>query len=235
MEKKSRTPFLDGIRKAFKTNNFLKKMTKLNLDSKSKELNRTSQIAFVSALMTAAISINPVMDRFISWILVVAGAAFILAFSNLSSTVEILPKWTLISGMIGLAITGIIGFIAKYTAMSLHSTLAASEVFQDNFLLFATQHEKSKLELLEEANKHGVELEDKPDPEVFSEALKEVFGEIEGTKIMKSLSDCYANPLKGMKESIDKLNKQRNYSVLTVVSFIITAVVLFIGIAISLI
>lgn len=206
-----------------------------NVQNKLKELERRTQVHFVSALLNASMSSSPIIDRFISWLLAVTGAIFILAFSNLASTTTVLPEWLVIVGVIGFLITAILGFLQKLTALRLHTSIEIGTCLEKNINVLEEKHASVKEQILQDsAPGCGIDSSHKRDSEVFVASLKGVFGEHGSKKILNAFEKAISDPVSLMQSSYKQLKQQQLYALLTVVCFSITVLGLVGGVIVSL-
>lgn len=207
-----------------------KTLSKWNLENEMNKLIRSSQISIVQAFVSSIMSSSIIMDKFISWILAITGGLLILAFSNLSTTVNIFPDWLLIAGFIGIFLTGVFGFISKNMAMRFHSLIKVAEVFQINAELLSSQYLNKKETLTKEAEQLGCNLESKPDSDSLISAIMEVFGEKHGIKFIEELKKVINDPLDNMKRTYRKFRIYNVFSILTQITFILTSIALILGV-----
>lgn len=200
-----------------------------NAQRKLKELERVKQVRLVGALVNSSMSNSPILDRFITSLLAFLGAAFVLAFTNLESTVSALPRWSITIGLIGALLTAILGFLQRLIALGLHTSLEIGAFLDKRFRELQEEHAALMSCLRDEASKQGVGLEEGQNWNLFMESISRVFGR-NGPKILEAMEKAMHDPVEMMKMGYLRLQTQRRLALSVLLCFIVTLTSLVIGV-----
>lgn len=219
---------LSGI-KNFDHKKAIQNLVDWDLHRQLKDLDKLTQIRFVNALLNATMVSSPIIDKFVSWLLAIIGASFILGFSNLDSTTSLLPEWSIIIGIIGAILTTIFGFMQKLIALELNTSLEIGTCLDKNIRDLSEEHSLLRSRITENADCDNQNIEHKTEYQILKDSLTEVFGEKESSQLLRIFEKAITEPVELMKSTYSRLKKQRLYASLSVLSFFVAIIGLAVG------